>query len=290
MSKDDNPISNPIDFKEKGLDTSDVIQIAEALCEACLQGKLENVESLVDLARSVGHKNNVLRYTDKQGRRPLHFAVLGGSLPVVEYFDKEGVIWCLADGDHNYPIHHALETNLNVLTYLLQKGTNPNTKNADGMTILHLAAGSGNMEVAEIILNNSYVRVDNKSSEKTGGNTALHLAVKYEHLDMVEYLCEKGASLNIKNDSGSTPLHCAAFTGNTAIIEYLLQKGAEIDATDKGDKQPLHAAVYTNRFEAVKVLVEAGANVNSLDGHGFAPLHIAALTMECPETDRKSVV
>ena len=286
MSSEETTSLTADDFRERTLDTNDDIQIAEALCEACMQGKLERVIFLIDLAKSVGRKNNVLRYSDDKGRRPLHYAVLGGSLDVVKYFDKEEVVWCLADGERNYPIHHALETNLNILTYLLRKGTNPNTKNADGLTILHLAAGSGNMEVVEIIVNNSFVRLDNKSTEKATSSTALHLAAKYEHLDVVKFLCEKGASVNIKNDIGSTPLHCAAFTGNTAIIEYLIQKGAKIDEIDKGEKQPLHAAVYTNKLEAVKVLVEAGANVNTLDGHGFSPLHIAALTMECPEMMR----
>ena len=274
------------DYMGRTIDADDVIQIAQALCDACMQGKFETVVDLIDLAKSVGRKNDVLRYTDDKGRRPLHYAVLGGSLDVVKYFDKEEVVWCLADGDRNYPIHHALETNLNILTYLLQKGTNPNTKNTDGLTVLHLAAGSGNMEVVELIVDNSYVRLDNKTTEKTSCCTALHLAVKYEHLDVVQFLCEKGASVNIKNEIGSTPLHCAAFTGNTAIIEYLIQRGAKINETDKGEKQPLHAAVYTNKFEAVKVLVEAGANVNTLDGHGYSPLHIAALTMECPEMMR----
>lgn len=272
-----------LEHSEKRLDAEDVGQIARAMCEACLQGDLENVKSLLDLAKSIGQKSNVLRYSDEKGRRALHHAVLGGSLDVVKYLDKEGALWCVADNDRNYPIHHALETSISILTFLLQKGTNPNTKNGDGLTILHLVAGSGNLEVAEIILNNSNVRLDNKSSEKASGNTALHLAVKNEHLEMVEYLFEKGASVNIQNENGSTSLHVGAFTGNAAIMDFLIKHGAIIDVPDKGDKQPLHAAVYTNKFEAVKVLVEAGADVNALDGHGFSPLHIATLTMECSE-------
>ena len=270
---------------DKGLSTDDVNQIADALCEACMQGNLETVKSLMDLAKSVGHKTNILRYTDEHGRRALHYAILGGSLDVVKYFESEGTLWCVADNDRNYPVHLAYKTDPGILTYLLKKGTNANAKNANGETILHLAAVSGNIEVAKIILEN-YVRIDAPTLEISCGNTALHLAVKEEHFEMVKLLHEHGASLNIKNEVGSTSLHIAAFTGNATITDYLIKSGARVDATDKGDKQPLHAAVYTNRFEVIKVLVAAGADVNALDGHGFGPLHIAALTMECPETMR----
>ena len=268
-----------------GISTEDVNQIANALCEACMQGDLENVISLMELAKSIGQITNVMRYTDEQGRRALHYAILGGSLDVVRYFESEGTLWCVADNDRNYPVHHALKANKDILAYLLKKGTNANTKNANGETILHIVAASGDVDLAKIILKN-FVRIDAPTTEKTNGNTALHLATKQEHLEMVELLVENGANVNIKNEVGSTPLHVSSFIGNVAITEYLLKNGADVNAADKGDKQPLHAAVYANKFEVVKLLVDAGADVNACDGHGFGPLHVATLTMECPETMR----
>ena len=193
-------------------------------------------------------------------------------------------LWCVADNDQNYPVHLAYKTDPVILTYLLRKGTNASLKNANGEAILHLAAASGNIEVANIILEN-FVIIDIPTTDPFR-NTALHLAVKEDHFEMVKRLHEHGASLNIKNEYGSTPFHIAAFTGNATITDYLIKNGARVDATDKADKQPLHDAVYNNRFGVIKVLVAAGADVNALDGQGVGPLHIAAFNKKCPETMR----
>ena len=45
--------------------------------------------------------------------------------------------------------------------------------------------------------------------DKFEGETALHLASRNEHLEVVKLLIERGADINIKNNEGETPLDFA---------------------------------------------------------------------------------
>lgn len=62
------------------------------------------------------------------------------------------------------------------------------------------------------------------------GQTALHLAVQKNYLEIVKILLEKGANINAMASDLSythmTPLHYAALTGNMAATKLLLAWGA----------------------------------------------------------------
>ena len=54
------------------------------------------------------------------------------------------------------------------------------------------------------------------------GETALHLAVKYGHLEAASRLCQTEAACNKADDWGLTPLHVAAKAANIGIVRALL--------------------------------------------------------------------
>ena len=88
------------------------------------------------------------------------------------------------------------------------------------------------------------------------GSAALHLAAKYNHVDLVNTLLDAGAEIH-KNDSrGNTALHIAATCGNTTFIAALLRKGAHIYALGKDDHMPLHCAMQAGHFDATQILLE----------------------------------
>ena len=59
------------------------------------------------------------------------------------------------------------------------------------------------------------------------------------------------------------------------IIQYLLEKGADVNVKDQHGITPLLAAVYENHPEAVKALVEAGADKSSKGPDGMTALEAA---------------
>jgi ankyrin repeat protein len=135
---------------------------------------------------------------------------------------------------------------------LLSMDADPNQKDEDGETPLHLAARSGHTAVAELLLAKG-VNVNTKDKD---GETPLHGAT----LEMAKLLIAKGASVNAKREYGYTPLHTAAWEGNTAVVKLLIASGADINARAKKDWTPLMSAVQGNRIEVVKLLLKSGAD------------------------------
>lgn len=72
------------------------------------------------------------------------------------------------------------------------------------------------------------------------GQTLLNWASAFGTLEMVEYLCDKGADVNKGQRSSS--LHYAACFGRPGIAKVLLKHGANPDLRDEDGKTPLDKA------------------------------------------------
>ncbi|WP_353272525.1 ankyrin repeat domain-containing protein [Wolbachia endosymbiont (group A) of Urophora cardui] len=110
------------------------------------------------------------------------------------------------------------------------------------------------------------------------GYSPLRVAIENSNLQIVKYLIENGADLDIKYEKGLTPLHFAALFGDLELARYLVdEKDCSFNVLDKYGKSPLHIASENGRIELVKYLVgEKKANINVLDNQHMAPLHFVA--------------
>ena len=92
---------------------------------------------------------------------------------------------------------------------------------------MHRAAQGGNTSlVAELVEGGVDLHSRSIHSE-----TALAEAARAGHLEIVQYLVGKGASVQVVGkDGGWTPLHWAARWGHTQTVHYLLEAGADAKA------------------------------------------------------------
>ena len=101
------------------------------------------------------------------------------------------------------------------------------------------------------------------------------------HLNVTQYLIEKGADIHITNSvsarsilspfppnktylqqtHGSTALFYAAMSGEVLVVQYLVDNGAEINAINKEGDTPLMKAADFGNVAVVHYLVEKGADV-----------------------------
>jgi ankyrin repeat protein len=95
-------------------------------------------------------------------------------------------------------------------------------------------------------------------------DTALHVAARGGHLDVVELLVEYGAQVSALNRLRRTPLHLAAVAGHVAVVRSLLAAGAPVDATGHSDR-PLDLALRKGHADVVDLLLEAGACLTDRD-------------------------
>jgi len=85
-----------------------------------------------------------------------------------------------------------------------------------------------------------------------------------------------GAKVNIFNDEGQTPLHCAVQRGNTEMVNYLIDHGAFINVAEKKQgSSELHMAVAQGYTDIADVLIENGADPNAEDNCGKTPFDYA---------------
>lgn len=71
---------------------------------------------------------------------------------------------------------------------------------------------------------------------------------------------EKGADVNLQNKYGWTLLHIAIRRDRRDMVDYLLEKGADIDMVDGVGWTPLMEAIMDDMTELVAYLVEKGAD------------------------------
>lgn len=115
-------------------------------------------------------------------------------------------------------------------------------------------------------------------------NHLIHIAVEKNNSDMVNYLLNKGAKLDITNDEGDTALHIAVQNNNLKLVELLLSRGANPNSANRNQETPLHFAVAISK-RMVELLVNKGSDVNSHDKNGLTPVQLAYFRGDKESTD-----
>eukprot|EP00404_Azadinium_spinosum_P019303 CAMPEP_0180505620 /NCGR_PEP_ID=MMETSP1036_2-20121128/47476_1 /TAXON_ID=632150 /ORGANISM="Azadinium spinosum, Strain 3D9" /LENGTH=184 /DNA_ID=CAMNT_0022515353 /DNA_START=21 /DNA_END=571 /DNA_ORIENTATION=- len=114
------------------------------------------------------------------------------------------------------------------------EGLTPRTAN---VVKLCNAAYKGDME-AVVSLVSSKVNPDMRVKEK-GNNSALNLAARGGHTDILKFLFERQADPNSRNDFAETPLMCAANRARGDVCRMLIQRGADVHALDENGDNAL---------------------------------------------------
>lgn len=143
-----------------------------------------------------------------------------------------------------------------------------------GETALHAAVKAGHKQVVKLLLNAGH-SVNTYCDEHY---TPLHLAADRDYVDVVEELLRRGAGVNAEDSGDCTPLHYAAEKGFRSIAEVLLNHGASVNSRCHGMFTPLHFAVSREKIDLVTLLLEAGADTKSVNRMRQTPLHLAALS------------
>lgn len=156
------------------------------------------------------------------------------------------------------------------------------TAKADPFNAIYLAADLGkNGALKTVIDHGGGVHVNDIGVGQDGYGsklTALHIAVKNYHYDMVDALVGTGALLNAEAGSDRvTPLFLAIANNADSGVRKLLNTGADLERqqSDTG-RTPLVYAAYHREGAAARVLIDYGADVNAQDNSGQTPLMYAA--------------
>jgi ankyrin repeat protein len=158
------------------------------------------------------------------------------------------------------------------VTWLLERGADPNAASDTGRTALHVAARQREPEIVRALLAHGA----NPDTAEKSGRTALHMAA---NAGIAALLLEKGADPRKLDDEGRSPLFSPAIAMDTPLLALLLEKGADPNTRLPDDGwTPLHYAIEHSVMEKAKcvgLLLKAGAKANVADDDGVTPLHLA---------------
>ena len=123
---------------------------------------------------------------------------------------------------------------------------------------------SGDFQTIKKLIESKSLDVNyNLEIDEYSKSTPLIQAIKYKQTDIINYLLENNADVNLKEElTGFTPL--MASLHDITITELLIEKGADIEAKDDdGINALVYASTYNNE-EMVKFLLEKGADANTV--------------------------
>ena len=172
------------------------------------------------------------------------------------------------------PLHYASqEGNTAVVELLVERDADTNMNDKHGWTALHNAARRGHTPVVEVLLNGG---ANIESETKQHPTTSLLLAASAGRASTVECLLKAGASMNARTIGGKTPLLKASRWGHVGVVETLLKAGAPTDSRYKYGDTPLHCASARGHVGVIEALLKAGAPTDLRNECGNTPLHKAS--------------
>lgn len=104
------------------------------------------------------------------------------------------------------------------------------------------------------------------------GASALWSAAAAGFFEVVKYLVlDCSANVNGVTSTNSTPLRAACYDGRMQIVRFLVENGADLEIANRHGHTSLMIACYRGHIQIVKYLLERGASVNRKSIKGTAP-------------------
>ncbi|XP_077869080.1 uncharacterized protein LOC102804262 [Saccoglossus kowalevskii] len=132
--------------------------------------------------------------------------------------------------------------------------------NENESNCLHTACGGGSNEAVKYFLDKNYFGLEDKNKN---GRTALAIASRKGHVEVVKTLLSSGALIESKDKLGQTALVVASGKGHVEVVKTLLSAGALIESKDEGGFTALLAASQFGKMEIVKELIKLGADIHA---------------------------
>lgn len=168
---------------------------------------------------------------------------------------------------------------LSIVQAEIKKGSSPSEANSNNFDVVTLAI---NNDAALNTIKFLLEQEGNSVSKLThDGRIYLHWAAYRGNVDLVKYLLEKGADINLTDDKGATALVFAASNGqaNPALYELFFKAGVNPKQKYKNGANVLLLAISNDTdLKLAEYLAKKGLSLNDKDDLGNTTFNYAAKT------------
>ncbi|UYV68873.1 hypothetical protein LAZ67_6001392 [Cordylochernes scorpioides] len=222
---------------EKGANVNVVNKYLETpLLISARKGNLKMVKYLVKAKACINVANHI-------GKTALSEAIENDHLNVAEFLISEGAEVNTQTESGNTPlIIAATKGNLRIVECLVNAKANLEMSNKDGKTALNLAVY--HLDIAKFLI----AKGANINTQSKWGSTPLINSV-YRDMETVRCLVEARAKLDTADIEGYTALNTAVELGYLDIVKYLVEQGAEVNIKNKKEKFAVHHLVEEEAVE-----------------------------------------
>ncbi|MBR6412676.1 MAG: ankyrin repeat domain-containing protein [Alphaproteobacteria bacterium] len=156
------------------------------------------------------------------------------------------------DENDELPIVKAIYAqNIGIIKYLISQKVNLYATDLSGQTTMMICARNGFLDIAKLLLTAGYAI---NRSIPTTDQTVMGLTVWNNHLEMVQWLLNNGANVDMADNQGWTPLMIAAYSGFTDIVTELLKHHPDTDKKNNRGSTAFDLAVFRNHPDIVRLL------------------------------------
>ena len=275
----------------KDLDDQSLIKSIEASRELDIFLNNDRIYWIRVLAK---HKSNFIQFKDSW-KRCLH------QVPVVIIKELAIAVHHFFQGSESAcnrqwsPLHIIADNgSLELYEYISGKCGSLDHVGDKGQTALHMAAGSGQLEIMTFIIDNlqghnqsvASCRIAevprqivcdqvNKNPENRDGTTPLHYAALSGHFEICTFIMNLLTNKNPREKDGSTPLHFAAQNGHVRTYKLIMACLVDKNPANNSGVTPLHLASYCGHLGIIKLVMGHLQNKNPEDINGWTPLQVA---------------
>lgn len=245
----------------------------------------------IEAAKYLLSRNADPNIADNQKQTPLHYAAARGLFEMVKILLENNAKPEMRNSyGRTTLILAARETgNLDVIKYLVERGSDINAEDNNSDSPLILATWRGYETVVnylidknadipvsgakatilfEYTLNKKLVKLYETILIKGGdaeklidnGTTAIHIGAKGGSKQIVDDLIKRKFNVNAEDTYGMTPLHYAAKYGRIEVIGTLVANGAELNPKSRVEETPYNLAVKAGKKESADFLISVGAD------------------------------
>ena len=186
------------------------------LHQAAARGNLDMVKELVQAGAEV----NAIA---GNGRTPIFYAASRGKASTVSFLLEKKALLNLSDKDGFTPLHCAASSgNFALVKFLVNKKANFAATAKDGTTTL--ISGAKYPEIVKFLAD----KLPNVNGVDKDGNSVLHLCAGTADVETIQKLLLKDANESLANKKGETPILFAARAGNVEMVRRLLALKVEV--------------------------------------------------------------